>query len=126
MKVNDVSGDSLVCSLVPDVLHDEDAIESGEDGALEVNLLGSVLKVIVTTKDGVSCGKNRCPRVEDGGDSCLGNRYSLLLHGLVDGDSVLRSHLIELVDANHTTVSEDHGSSFKLELTRWVLDDRSC
>lgn len=57
MKVNDVSGNSLVSTLLSDVLHNEDAIKSRKDGALEINLLCCVLQVIIAPKYGVGGGK---------------------------------------------------------------------
>lgn len=57
MKVNDVGGNSLVSTLLSDVLHDEDAIKSRKDGALEVDLLCGVFKVIIAPEYGVGGGK---------------------------------------------------------------------
>lgn len=53
MQVDDVSCNGLVSNLVPDILDDEDAIESGQDRALEVDLLSGVLEIVIATKDGV-------------------------------------------------------------------------
>ena len=47
-----------------------------------------------------------------------------MLHGLVDSDSVLWSHLVKLIDANDSAVSQHHGAALELELTGGVvLDD---
>eukprot|EP00976_Prorocentrum_cordatum_P062343 1176689-Prorocentrum_minimum.AAC.2 len=63
-------------------------------------------------------------RVEHSGDARLGNGDGLLLHGLVDGHAVLRTHLVELVDAHHATIREHHGPPFQVGLPgRGVLDD---
>jgi hypothetical protein len=49
-------------------------------------------------------------------DLCNGD--GLLLHGLVDGDSVVFPHLVELVDANHAAVGQ-HLGDVKFNLTIW-------
>ena len=49
--------------------------------------------------------------VERGGDAGLGNGDGLLLHGLVDRHPVVLTHLVKLINAHHTTISEDHGAS---------------
>jgi hypothetical protein len=47
----------------------------------------------------------------------FGDRYRLLLHCFVDGDSVLVPHLVKLVDTHYPAVCKDHRSSFKVELS---------
>jgi hypothetical protein len=34
----------------------------------------------------------------------------------MDSDAILVSHLVELVDADHTGIGQDHGTSFKVKL----------
>jgi hypothetical protein len=53
VKVDDVRCDRLISRFFSDVLHDEDAIESGKDRALEVDLFCCVFQVIITTEDRV-------------------------------------------------------------------------
>ena len=43
---------------------------------------------------------------------------------LMDGDSVLVAHLIELVNADDATVGEDHGPTLEVELPTAVPDHR--
>ena len=43
-------------------------------------------------------------------------RYRLLLHCLVDGHPILIPHLVELVDAHHTAICQDHSAAFKVKL----------
>ncbi len=59
---------------------------------------------VCVTRDSqrVGCGQHRAARVERGLDACLGNCDCLLLHHLVDRHTVLVTHLVELVNANHT------------------------
>ena len=45
----------------------------------------------------------------------------------MDCYSVLRSHFIKLIDADDSTISKHHGSSFKLEISCcWIFDNRCC
>jgi hypothetical protein len=37
----------------------------------------------------------------------------MLLHGLMDGDSVFRAHLVHFVDTCDSLVSQHEGASFK-------------
>lgn len=116
---------SFIKSFFSDILHDEDGVESREDRTLEVDLLCSSLEVVVTTEDWVSSSKDRGPGVEDGGDSSLSDGDGLLLHCLVNGYTILWSHLVELINTNDSSVCEYHCSSFELELsTLGILDDR--
>ena len=49
-------------------------------------------------------------------DSCLGNRDSLLLHGLMDSHLILDIHLVELVNAANTMVSQHEGTRLNAKL----------
>lgn len=46
-------------------------------------------------------------------DASLGDGDSLLFHGLVDSDTVVLAHLIELIDADQTTIGQHHGTSLQ-------------
>lgn len=72
--------------------------------------------LVVTTPDGVGRGKYARARVEHGGDTRLSDGNRLLLHRLVDRDAVLVTHLVELVDAHDTGVSEHHRAALQVEL----------
>lgn len=98
------------------VADDEDHVEAGEDGRLEINVLAGRLEVVVAAEDGVRGREDGGARVEDGGDARFGDGDGLLLHGLMDGDAVLVAHLVELVDAYDAPVCEHHGAAFEVEL----------
>jgi len=83
---------------------------------LLTNLSGT-LHVIVSTKDRIRSSENGRTRIENGRNSSLGDRDSLLLHGLVDSDSIFIPHLVKLIDTDDTSISEHHGSSFKMEFS---------
>ena len=86
-----------------------------------------MLEVIVSAVERICSGKHRGSRIQDSGDSSLGNRNSLLLHGFVDGDTILWTHFVEFVDADDATVGEDHRSAFQLEFSGSVVfDDGGC
>lgn len=118
VEVENMVSDHLVVLPSSFILHDEDAIETTKNGGLEFDLIGDGLAFLVATEDGVGCCQNRTFCVEAGGDTCLRNRDCLLLHSLVHYHSVLRAHLIKLIDTAHTPTSEYKCSSFQCELIR--------
>lgn len=124
MQAENVRSDGLVDSLLPDISYDEDVVEPGEDGGLEIDLFGSVLEVVVSAEERIGSCEDRSSRVEDRGDTCLGDGDRLLLHCFVDSYSVLGSHFVELVNTYDTSISQDHCSSFQLESAIWILKHR--
>lgn len=102
------------------VFDDEYHVKAGQDGGHEVNVV-LPLCVIPAAKHRVSRSQHRAARVQRGGDASLrdgkvlfcfidkekiytfffffnlSNRDGLLLHGLMDGHSVVLSHLNKLV-----------------------------
>ena len=67
--------------------------------------------------DGVGSCQNTAAGVEAGVDAGLGDGDSALLHHLVNGRAVHVRHLVKFIDANHTSVSQDHGSGLQTALT---------
>jgi hypothetical protein len=59
---------------------------------------------------------SRAVAVKDRSDSSLCDGDSLLLHSLVDSDSIFITHLVKLINTDNTAVSEYHGNAFKMEL----------
>lgn len=116
VDVEDVGGDQVVGLLCVDVSDDEDAVEAGEDGVLQFDLLLDLLEVVVPAEDGIGGCEHRCPGVEASGDAGLCHTDGLLLHGLMDRHSVSGLHLVELVDADDAAVGQHQGSSLDLEL----------
>ena len=118
-------GNGLIDIFSPHISDNEDSIESRQNRRLEVNLLGGVLQVVVSAEEWVGSGQNRCPGVENGGDSGLCNRNCLLFHSFMNGDSILCLHLIKLINAHNTTISQHHSTSLKLELSSDRVADHS-
>mmetsp|Transcript_47934 Transcript_47934/g.120039 ORF Transcript_47934/g.120039 Transcript_47934/m.120039 type:complete len:303 (-) Transcript_47934:3-911(-) len=118
-----VARDALVVLGVAHVLHDEDEVEAGEDGALQLDVLARGLEVVVAAGGRVGGGEHGGAGVEHGGDARLGDRDRLLLHGFVDGDAVLLPHLVKLVDAHDAVVRQHHRAALQVEVAAAVLDD---
>eukprot|EP00051_Salpingoeca_urceolata_P023230 m.391278 g.391278 ORF g.391278 m.391278 type:complete len:772 (-) comp20080_c0_seq16:573-2888(-) len=125
MNSHDVPGKFLIPLFVVFVLDDEDEIETREDGTLKLNVLIGGLGVVPATKHRVGGSKYRGPRVERGGNSGLSNGNGLLFHGFVNRHAVSLSHLVEFVNANHTTIGKHHCTAFEIKLARRsVANDR--
>lgn len=77
------------------------------------------------TVNRIRSGYDAAPGIERGVDARLGDCDRLLLHDLVDRDTIHVAHLVELIDAYHTTVREDHSTSLESAFAR-VLVHRHC
>lgn len=120
-------GDASINSIVSDILNDKDCIKSRQDCWLEVDLLSCVFQIIISTKNGISCSQYWTSWIKNCRDSSLSNWDSLLLHGFMDSHSVLRSHLIKLIDTDNSTICENHSSSLELEFSSWsISEDWGC
>ena len=109
------------------ILYNENAVKSRQNCALELDLLSCCFKALVESGHWISCSKHRTSWIKHSRDACFCDRNSLLLHGFMNSYSVFWSHFIELVDTDHTSISQNHSTSFKLELSRgWVSQNRSC
>ena len=51
---------------------------------------------------------------------------SLLFHGFVNSYAIIFSHFIKLVDANESTICQDHGASFKAAFPSTRVGCNSC
>lgn len=121
MHAHNMSCDTLVTTALVVIPNNEDHVKTGQNGGLEVNVFSWCFQIIISPEDRVCGGQHRCPRVEDRGNTSLGNGDSLLLHGFVNGNPVLVSHLVELINTDSTAVCKNHGTSFKVELTRGCI-----
>lgn len=66
--------------------------------------LSRTASLVIPTPYGVGGGQDARARVEYGCDAGLSDGNGLLLHSFVDSDTILISHLVKLIDANHTGV----------------------
>ena len=117
-EIHDVARDPFVAALLMLVAHDEDHVETGEDGSLEIDVLARRLEVVVAAENRVGGREDGGARVEDGGDARFGDGDSLLFHCFMDGDAILVAHLVEFIDADDAAVREHHCSAFEVELAR--------
>mmetsp|Transcript_25578 Transcript_25578/g.35307 ORF Transcript_25578/g.35307 Transcript_25578/m.35307 type:complete len:276 (-) Transcript_25578:1237-2064(-) len=108
----------------PFVLHDEDEVEAGQDGSLEVDVVCGGLHIVISPRGRVGGGHYSRARVEHSGDASFCNGNSLLFHCLVNGNSVLWAHLIKLIYTHYSSVRKHHCSALQECLPRGrVLDD---
>lgn len=66
--------------------------------------------------DRVGSCQNTAAGIQPSMDASLGDGDSTLLHHFVDGCAVHVGHLVKFIDANHTSVSKDHGPCFQTAL----------
>lgn len=94
------------------VQDDVDQVEAGEEGVRQVNVPASRERRVVLSILGIGSSHYTAPGIETGMNACLGNGHCLLFHDFVDGHSVHLGHLVELVDADYSSVCQHHGSCF--------------
>ena len=121
VHTHNVSCDALVTTAFVVIPNDENHVKTGQNGGLEVNVFAWCFQIIISTEDRVCGGQNGGPGIENRSDTRLGNGNGLLLHGFVNGNPVLVSHLVELINTDSTAVCKNHGTSFKVELTRGCI-----
>lgn len=125
----------LITGLVVLVPHNEDHVETRQNGRLEVDVLNShhelsyqgstpvatylsrTPALIISAKHRVRGGQHAGTRVKHGGDTSLGDGDGLLFHSFVDSDTIFVSHLVELIDTDDTRVSKNHSTTFEVEFT---------
>src|SRR5437660_5028478 len=79
--------------------HGEDDVETAEERRRQVDLLRDVLMLVEPAELLIRRGEDRATRLEDGRDARLRHADPLLFHRLMDRGSILRVHLLDLVDA---------------------------
>lgn len=84
--------------LVDFILDDAENIETRENGVCEVNIFHEGELGIVSSFHWIRCCDDRTSRLEVCDNADLRNRYTLLLHRLVDRSSIVIIHLVELID----------------------------
>jgi hypothetical protein len=75
--------------------------------------------------DWIGSSDDRAASIELGEDTSLGDSDGLLFHNFVNSDTISIIHFIKLIDADNTTVSEDHGACFETALTSVLVSDDS-
>lgn len=86
------------------VSHYKEDIEPRHKRRTQSDILFEIFSLIISSHNRVHCSQNRASSIESSLDTSLGNRDSLLLHGLVDGDSVPVHHFVELINATDSVI----------------------
>lgn len=100
----------FICILL--VKNNENKIESTQKWVRHSNILGWSFVFLILSKNRISSRNNWTPCIEWTVNTCLSNSYSLLFHDFVHSNSIIFVHFIELINADNSSVSEDHGTSF--------------
>ena len=104
---------------------DEDQIEARKEGVCHSDVLGRGELRLVLAVNGIGSGYDGAAGVQRAVHACFGDSHRLLLHDLVDGHSVDLVHLVELVDADHAAVSQDHRTCLERLLSRVFVRNHS-
>ena len=107
VNVGDVLGEFLVGVAGRLVEHEEEDVETGEEGGGKVDVLNGGESWVVTAVEGVGGCEDGCASVEGGGDACFGNGDGLLFHDFVDRGTVSIVHFVELVYTADAIVGKD-------------------
>lgn len=118
LQIQDVGCELVIPLFILDVLNHEDAVESGQNGGLELDLAADLCQRVEGAMHGVGRGQHTRATVENGGDARFCNTDGLLLHRLMDRHPVLGLHLVELVYTHHSPIRQHHGPPFQTELSR--------
>mmetsp|Transcript_39689 Transcript_39689/g.86522 ORF Transcript_39689/g.86522 Transcript_39689/m.86522 type:complete len:515 (-) Transcript_39689:482-2026(-) len=119
----DLSGDFPVDLLRRQVADDVDEVETGEKRVRHADVLGQRLVRVEGAIDRIRRCDDSAPCVQRHMHARLSDGHTLLLHRLVDGNTIVLAHLVELVDADGTPISEDHGTGLKVELPAASIPD---
>ena len=96
-------------------------VESGQNGCCKVDIVVKIECDVVRAFEWICCCNDTASRLETGVDACLGNTDCLLLHGLVNGGSILVIHFIKLINKTNSLISQDQCSSLKCPfLSDWI------
>src|SRR5205809_2179139 len=113
MALQDVLREFPIAVCLRPIVHGEDDVETVEESRWRVNLFRDVLVLVEPAELRIRCGEDGTPRLEDGRDARLRHADPLLFHRLMDRGSILRVHLLDLVDAvvNHDPVANEIAQS---------------
>jgi len=117
MVCNNSFSDQSITLWILLVKHDEDEIETREEGVWQANVAANGLVPGILGVDGIGSSDDTASGVESGVDARLGNGDCLLLHDFVNGHTVHIVHLVELINTYNTPISKDHRSGFQMSLT---------
>ncbi len=71
--------------------------------------------------DGVGSCQDAAAGVQSSVDASLGDGDAALFHDLMDSSAIHIWHLVKLINADHTAIPQNHGTSLETPLT-WETD----
>ena len=98
VRVDHKGSKGIIHFLVDLILDDREDVKTREDGLGEIDIISEVQGIVVVAFQGVGSSNNGAASLEGGHNTCLGDVDALLLHGLVNGGTILVIHLVELID----------------------------
>ena len=125
VNIDNVLRNVPVHSLVAFIQYDEKEVETRHDRGAHSHVRTQRLFAIVPTADGIGSGENRRACIQGGLNAGLGDRDSLLLHGLVDRDLIGEVHLVKLVNGANTIVCEHKSAGLDRKFTCFFVTDDS-
>ena len=108
------------------IKHDEEEIESGQQGVWQSNVLSDRLISGILTVNWVRGRNDTASGIKSCMNTSFGNSDGLLFHNLMDSNSISIVHLIKLIDTDNTSISKDHCTGFKMSLARILVNTNSC
>lgn len=94
------------------ILENEDEIEAGQEGSVNISVLGEreVGLVELVGRDRVAGCQESAPCVDSGSDACFGHTHCLLFQCFMDAVLLFPLQQVELVDADQPAVSQSQSS----------------
>ncbi|KAH3664119.1 hypothetical protein OGAPHI_004833 [Ogataea philodendri] len=121
-----VLGQSLVIFSAWTVQNQKEHVKSRQKSSWKIDIFVWRHLGVVSSVKRVSSCQNRCPGVQGGGDSSLGDRNRLLLHHFVNSSPVRLLHLVELINTADTIVGQHQGTSFQNHLVGDWVSHHGC
>lgn len=108
MILKDFTCNEFISLDIPSVNKHKHEIKPADERVRDGQIAPDGQFVVVAAVDGVAGRQHAAARVHDQVQAGLVDGHGLLLHALVDGHPVLLVQLVELVDAQHALVRQDH------------------
>mmetsp|Transcript_25375 Transcript_25375/g.38978 ORF Transcript_25375/g.38978 Transcript_25375/m.38978 type:complete len:274 (+) Transcript_25375:950-1771(+) len=93
-------------------------IETTQQRVGQSNILLNPTPTIILSINRVGSRQHRTPRIQTSMQPRLGNSHSLLLHSLMDSNTIILRHLIKLIHTHQPSIRQHHRPSLKTTLPR--------